>query len=79
MGRLVHNTRLWAVVGIVAVGFAVMPILSGAARIALLVVGVLLLLAATWRILSPRTGDGDHRGPQERQPGMPEAGDGGRS
>jgi hypothetical protein len=55
-----------------------MPILSGAARIAVLVAGVLLLLAATWRILSPRTGDGDHRGPHERQPGMPEAGDGGR-
>jgi hypothetical protein len=42
----------------------VLPILGSAARIVVVVAGVLLLLAATARKLSGRTGDGD---PSDRE------------
>lgn len=74
----VRDTRLWFAVGVVLVVFGLMPILDSAARIAVTVTGVLLLLAATSRTVSPRTGDGDPRSPQDR-PWPPEGNQGGRA
>ena len=58
--------------------FGLLPILGNAARVALVVAGVLLLLVVTQRILSPRTGDGDTRDPRQRHPEyLSSGGDGG--
>ena len=63
--------------GIVAVVFGVLPILGGAARVAVVVAGVLLLLAATSRRLS-LSGDGGpaiRRTSKSRPVGVGTAGD----
>ena len=65
-------------VGIGVLVFGLLPILDGAGRIAVIVAGVLLLLAATSRSLSRRTGDGDPRSPQDRTRGGTGGGGGGQ-
>ena len=66
--KLVRTTRLWVVVGSVAVVFGVLPILGSTARMVVIVAGMLLLLAATWRIQSQRTGEGSSQSPRDRYP-----------
>jgi hypothetical protein len=60
-----RSPRTWLVVGVGVLAFGLLPILDGAVRLAVIVAGALLLLVATSRILSRRTGDGDPRGPRD--------------
>jgi hypothetical protein len=71
---MLRSARLWFVLGILAVVFGLLPILGNAARVTLVVAGLVLLLVVTSRVLSPRRGDGDSRAPRDR---WPESGGGG--
>ena len=66
MPTAVRGTRLWFAVGIVAVVFGLMPILDSAGRIAVIVAARRCYSPPISRTVSPRTGDGDPRSPQDR-------------